>query len=118
MSIAVFTPDEAKRAIKNKQMCSHIGNFLAKLYPNRGWFVTIGDDGSVAWIACTDISINFGICVHLAGEITFDIEQLIKRAAGEILERFNLARNAYAQDTDKLIIGVTGDEIHAKQGYI
>lgn len=115
--IQIVTKDEAARMIKNTQTCQTIGKFLMKLYPTRKWYVNVVDDGSLAWIACADISLNYGVAVSLMGDITLDIETKVRRAAGEILERFRLSRDRDNDNLDNVLVDANGESIHAKQGY-
>ena len=115
MDLETYTPDEIALHAKNKQICSTVGNIIAKAYPARKWYVNVVGDGSVAWIACPDISMNHGIAIHLT-DIVFELERRAKRAAGEILERFNLSRDKDNGKLDNLIVNLKGEHINAAKG--
>lgn len=102
----------AKDVIANR-----IGSTLQRTYPNRNWLVRVSDDLTIATINCTDISLQYGYTIHL-DKITHELELVARFAGGEILERFNLSRDKYADDGALLRVDRRGEALGAKQGEI
>ena len=81
------------RAKKEMTMANAIGAVLVKKYNNREWKVIVDIEGGLLIIGCDSISNEKGYHIHIAGRTIQQLEQRALFAAGEILERHNLARS-------------------------
>lgn len=100
---------EAKAAQLEYWLARQIGTDLMTKYKNRQWHVDVDARNKMIVIGAPSLSKVFGYHLHMRPGET--IPQLIvrcRRAAGEILERYNVTR---ARNTDPLIIeeGLTRD---------
>ena len=98
-----------------------VGNTLVKEYPGIQWKVTIvlSKNGGLAYIQVPRISGKFGMSVHLKG-VSLNLEQEVKLAGGELLERFNVSRleSAAENDLNSLPRDITGEAIGASKGEV
>ena len=81
------------RAKKEMTMANAIGAVLVAKYNNREWKVIVDIEGGLLIIGCDSISNEKGYHIHIAGRTIQQLEQRALFAAGEILERHNLARS-------------------------
>lgn len=100
-----------------------IGRTLNKHYPWISWLVTIHVDpllrGAVAAIKVPQISPEWGMTIDLTGMNLPTIEDNAKYAGGELLERFNVARQKKAiDDLQKLPRDIKGRVIGAEKGEL
>lgn len=109
---------DAKEAIANANLCKQLGAALFKANPSRRWYVEVIDHGHIAVIKIPEISMEFGMVVHLTGSIMVDIKQVIM-AGSELLERFNLTRGRSdnhdlmsLERNHKGVIGAKKGELH------
>lgn len=107
----ILSPDEAREALANDNYCRRLGSALCRTYPYRKWYVEVVDKGRVAVVKIPDISMEFGVIIHLEQVIEPDIKKVCF-AGGELLERFNLTRgksdNHDLMDLDRNQNGVIG----------
>lgn len=108
-----ITLDDMKEAVHNDEVCRHFGNAITKAYPSRRWYVEVLDKGYLCYIKMPTISMEYGIAVKLNKTLRSDTIRCV-RAAGELLERFNLTRGI-ADNSDVLELpsnykGVIGAE--------
>ena len=77
-----------------------IGTVLVEKYPNRQWGVQVNAEGGVLIITCPSLSTEKGYHIHMNGENVQDLEVKAIRAAGEILERYDITRGKkFDEDT-------------------
>ena len=82
----------------DEPMAREIVHNLCTTYPGHGWFVVV--KGGVVHVKDMDINPQWGMCLHysqMKDDATERKKQVI-RAAGEFLERANLARGAKSAD--------------------
>lgn len=108
--------DLVDNEVANHNMVIFIGETIHRQYPARNWMVNLSDCGTVATILCPDISTQWGYCIDM-NDNKFAVEAKAKRAAGEILERFNLSRGRFDGDTSSLLVNHKGEAIGAEVGY-
>ncbi len=82
---------EANESISNSNICKSLGAAIHRANPHRRWYVEVIDRGRVAIIKIPELSMDWGMIVHLNGLLETDIKRCIHSAA-ELLERFNLTR--------------------------
>ena len=85
------TAEDMKEAVHNDSVCRHFGAAVMKAYPGRQWLIEVLDKGYVCYIKIPTISMEFGTAVILHKTLRSDTINVV-RAAGEVLERFNLTR--------------------------
>lgn len=86
-------------------LASRILRTLVDAYPGHGWYVTIR--GGIIQVKDMDVHPNWGMALHYT-QVTHDAAELKKsvlRAAGEFLERANMARGRKTEDR---VTGVEG----------
>jgi len=115
-----LTPDmleDAERKMAADMVCRHLGNTLKQHYPTRNWVVDVRMSQGVAGIFCPDVSLKYGIIIHLT-HIIFDLERRAVMAGGEILERFGLSREQGASNDDVLDLDrhINGEAVLAETG--
>ena len=81
-----------KKAKLEMLIAERIGTVLVKKYNNRQWKVIVDIPGRMLIIACDSISNNKGYHIKMSGRNIQQLQQRAVFAAGEILERHNLAR--------------------------
>jgi hypothetical protein len=113
----VRTPEDVQQAIVKDGIANRIGAALHKAYPNRNWLVRVSDDLSLASVHCVDISLEYGMVIHL-DIIAHEMEAAAVFAGGECLERFNLSRDRYADDGGELPVDIRGEAIGVKSGEL
>lgn len=84
---------EQRKAKLEGWMAKKIGEKLVKAYNNRQWKVMVDLEGQMVVVACDSISNHKGYHISMVGRTIHDLELEAVRAAGEILERHNLARS-------------------------
>ena len=89
--IEIASEAEMKEAMYCDALCKQLGHVIMQAYPNRRWYVEVFDKGKFAVVKVPEISMDYGVGVDLSTE-SVDNEVIIKRAAGELLERFKLTR--------------------------
>ena len=82
-------------------IAKNVGKVLVNNYPNRQWKVMVDVEGKMLIIACDSVCNYKGYHIHMEGRNLHDLEKKAKFAAGEILERHNLARSRHF-DADQL----------------
>ena len=115
--IEIATDTTYHNAMWQVDIESRLGNILAKIYPNRSWYIEALPDQGVVVVKCATISMEYGMTIHLTHDM-IEVESRAKKAAGELLERFRLSRSRYtsgADDTD-LKRDVMGQVIGANKG--
>ena len=75
-------------------IAKQIGSDLVSKFKNRQWHVDVDAANKVVVISCPSLSKRMGYRLHMRrGECMNDLINRCRRAAGEILERFNVSRN-------------------------
>lgn len=69
-----------------------VGTKLVSVYPGRQWGVQVNAEGGILIISCASLSTDRGYHIHMHGENVKGLEIKAVRAAGEILERYNVSR--------------------------
>jgi len=92
----ILTLDNPEHAIADMAMAKSIAEALHKQYPGHLWMVNADNGNNIATVQLGGISGKFGFNIHL-DKITAGME-LIMRAGGEILERYNLSRGRRIDD--------------------
>jgi hypothetical protein len=70
-----------------------IGEDLCRTYQNRQWHVDVDSRNEVVVIGCPSLSKRMGYRLHMKRDTVADLIPRCRRAAGEILERFGVARS-------------------------
>lgn len=73
-------------------IAKQIGTDLVKHYPNRQWLVDVDSRNGVIVISCPSLSKTKGYRLHIRRDTIAELLPRCRRAAGEILERFNVTR--------------------------
>jgi hypothetical protein len=88
-----YDDDDTRKAKLEQWMAKKVGTALVKAYNNRQWKVVIDLEGKMMIIACDSISNYKGYHISMVGRTVHDLEIEGVKAAGEILERHNIARS-------------------------
>ena len=73
-------------------MAKAIGTDLVKHYPNRQWGVDVDSRNQVIVISCPSLSKREGYRLNMKRDTLAELMPRCRRAAGAILERFNVTR--------------------------
>jgi len=73
-------------------IAKQIGTDLVKAYPNRQWHIDCDARNQVIIISCPSLSKRMGYRLHMKRDTIADLLPRCRKAAGEILERFNVTR--------------------------
>ncbi len=84
---------EKRLAKLEMKVAGRIGAKLVAKYNNRQWKVQIDLAGGMLIIGCDSVSNEKGYHIHTRGRTIHQLEQRALEAAGEILERHELARS-------------------------
>lgn len=84
---------DARKAKLEAWIAKAVGKSLTRHYPNREWKVIVDIPGGMLVVACDSISNYKGYHIRLEGRNIQDLQERAKFAAGEILERHNVARS-------------------------
>ena len=87
-----FEPDNVKKAKLEQWIAKAVGTVLVREFPNRQWKVIVDIEGRMLIVGCDSISNTKGYHIKMVGRTLHDLQERAKLAAGEILERHNLAR--------------------------
>lgn len=87
--------ESTKVAKLESWMAKGVGQVLMNTYPNRQWGVTVDLEGQMIMISCPSVSHTKGYYISMVGRSLHDLQEEGKRAAGEILERYNLSRERH-----------------------
>lgn len=93
-----FNAPQAEESFESKAiqveywMAKQIGTDLVKHYPNRQWGVDVDSRNGVIVISCPSLSKREGYRIHIKRDTIADLLPRCRRAAGAILERFNVTR--------------------------
>lgn len=83
-------------------IAKQIGTDLSRVYKNRQWGVDVDARNQMVVLSAPSLSKIFGYHLHMRqGETMTQLIERCRRAAGEILERYNVTR---ARNTDSMII--------------
>jgi len=92
----------ASQLLKEQDIAKHIAEQLHEKYPDHLWGVNVDLDGGIATIRNLRLSGNWGFVLHLNKLLPLGYKlfnKAIMRSGGEILERYQLARGRYNEDT-------------------
>jgi hypothetical protein len=84
--------ESVKVAKLESWMAKGVGETLMGVYPNRQWGVRVDLEGQMICVTCPSVSNEKGYYISMVGRSLHDLQEEAKRAAGEILERYNLSR--------------------------
>lgn len=93
-----FNTPQAQESFEEKAMrteywiAKQIGTDLVKHYPNRQWHVDVDTRNGVIVISCPSLSKREGYRLHIRRDTVAELLPRCRRAAGAILERFNVTR--------------------------
>jgi hypothetical protein len=90
----------------DESLAGRILRTLCDAYPGHGWFVVIRS--GIIQVKDMDIHPNWGMALHYS-KVNNDaaaMKKAVIRAAGEFLERANLARGAKADDKPTHVDGI------------
>jgi hypothetical protein len=87
--------ESVKQAKLESWMAKGVGTSLMNAYPNRQWGVMVDLEGQMICVTCPSLSIEKGYYITMVGRSLHDLQEEAKRAAGEILERYNLSRERH-----------------------
>jgi hypothetical protein len=73
-------------------MAKQIGTDLVKHYPNRQWNVDVDSRNQTIVISCPSLSKREGYRLNMKRDTIAELLPRCRKAAGEILERFNVTR--------------------------
>jgi hypothetical protein len=89
-----FMESESARIAKMEMwIAKGIGTKLVQSYPNRQWGVQVDVKGGVVIITAPHLSKEKGYILHIKRDTLDALARRAVLAAGEILERFNIARD-------------------------
>jgi hypothetical protein len=74
-------------------IAKQIGEDLCKTYQGRQWGVDVDSRNEVIIISCPSLSKRMGYRLHMKRDTIADLIPRCRRAGGEILERFGVARS-------------------------
>jgi len=92
-TIEIFDADHQRREQYNMRLAKIIGTALVQKYNNREWKVIADIENGIVIVACDSISNEKGYHIHTAGRTIQQLCEKAVMAAGEILERHELARS-------------------------
>ena len=69
-----------------------LGEDLCRTYPNRGWQVDTDIENEVIVVSCPNLSKRMGYRLHIKRDTVKELIPRVRRAAGEILERYGVSR--------------------------
>ena len=93
--IHVMELESVKQAKLESWMGKAVGTVLMNKYPNRQWGVQVDLEGQMIMIMCPSVSHEKGYYISMVGRCLNDLQTEAIRAAGEILERYNLSRERH-----------------------
>lgn len=111
--LQTYSEDDMRTALKGRQNRNTIGHALGRAYPTVPWHVDVNVEGGIATITCPQISLQFGMVLHLTRD-TAELERGAVRMGGELLERFRVSRDC--GDFSHLIRSVNGEVYQASRG--
>lgn len=91
--INMLETDNRKIAKLEYYLAMEVGTELGKCYPKREWAVYADLTGGIIRIGCDSLSWDRGYIIHIGDKSPSQLVRAAKRAAGEILERFNISRS-------------------------
>jgi len=95
--------DEAKERIRKElyenQICAAVGKQLLHYYPDWKWYVDCRLDTGLISVRNTSLHGDYGFYIGIQDFLTETNPKLVMRAGGEILERFNQAREGRSDRT-------------------
>lgn len=92
----ILTPEDAQRAITDMNTAKAIAEKLWQQYPGHLWAVNADTHNNIANVQLMGVSGQWGFVLHL-DKIDPGM-QIVMRAGGEILERYNLSRTGRKDD--------------------
>lgn len=69
-----------------------LGEDLCRVYPNRGWQIDTDIENETIIVSCPNLSKRMGYRLHIKKDTVKDLIPRVRRAAGEILERYGVSR--------------------------
>jgi hypothetical protein len=111
----IMEPENAKVDFANMELAKLIASALHRVYPNRNWYIHADCENQIIDVILADVTTRRGYCIHLVNKSLYEIEREAIYGAGEILERYNLARtlNFNRETVDALRRSITGEAIEA-----
>jgi len=93
--IEVYDDMDTRKAKLEMWMAKKVGTAVHEKYRGRQWKIMVNLEGEMLVIACDSISNYKGYHIHMVGRNIHELSELAVKAAGEILERHNLARSKH-----------------------
>ncbi len=91
--IEMYDDHDTRKAKLEQWIAKKVGTKLVAAYNNRQWKVIVDVENEILIVACDSLSNYKGYHIHMAGRTIHQLEERAVMAAGEILERHNLARS-------------------------
>lgn len=85
--------DDVKQAKMESWIAKRVGTRLMETYPNRQWGVGVDISGGMIYVMCPSLSLTKAYYISMSGRTVHDLGIEAVRAAGEILERYNVSRS-------------------------
>ena len=103
---------ELQDEINENKICSMIGQELEKYYSGWDWYVECKISTGLASVRNLDLDGDYGFYIPLMNLLNETTPRIVKMAAGEILERYNMDRTYRKQfDIEKDFTGAAiGDK--------
>ena len=93
--IETYDTLETRRAKLEMWMAKRVGTRVTEKYRGRQWKIQVDLENEMLIVACDSISNYKGYHISMVGRTIGDLETESIKAAGEILERHNLARSKH-----------------------
>lgn len=90
-------------------ICKDIGDFLLKTYPGWAWVVQLNEFGHMIYITNQHLHPTMGARIRME-DVMFDVSRkIIKQQAGELLERFGMARHGLSGENLSRLVNALRD---------
>lgn len=93
---------EYQEGVANNNLGKLVCMALHRAYPFRDWSVYADCRGGIIGVKLDSVDGSNGFIIKLAHNTLHDIEEMAKKGAGEILERFNLSRTSGKNFNDEV----------------
>ena len=90
-----YDDQDTRKAKLEMWMAKKVGTAIHEKYRGRQWKVMVNLEGQMLVVCCDSISNYKGYHIHMANRTIHDLQEEGIKAAGEILERHNLARSKH-----------------------
>lgn len=93
--IEEYDDQDTRRAKLEMWMAKKVGTAVHEKYRSRQWKIMVNLEGQTLIVCCDSISNYKGYYIHMLNRTIHDLQEEAIKAAGEILERHNLARSKH-----------------------